>query len=63
VIADTEKLEHILVIDDEESILGVVGEYFRRRGYHVLTAQSGSEALRILKEREVDCCFTDINMP
>ena len=63
VIADTEKLEHILVIDDEESILGVVGEYFRRRGYHVLTAQSGFEALRILKEREVDCCFTDINMP
>jgi len=63
VIADTEKLEHLLIVDDEESILGVVGEYFRRRGYHVLTAQSGSVALRILKEQEVDCCFTDINMP
>ena len=63
VIADTEKLEHLLIVDDEESILGVVGEYFRRRGYQVLTAQSGAEALGLLKEQEVDCCFTDINMP
>jgi putative nucleotidyltransferase with HDIG domain len=59
----TEKLEHLLIVDDEESILGVVGEYFRRRGYSILTAQNGFEALRLLKEHEVDCCFTDINMP
>jgi putative nucleotidyltransferase with HDIG domain len=63
VIVDADKLERLLIVDDEESILGVVGEYFRRRGYHVLTAQSGSAALRLLKEHEVDCCFTDINMP
>jgi DNA-binding NtrC family response regulator len=42
---------------------GVVGEYFRRRGYAILTARNGFEALRLLKEHEVDCCFTDINMP
>ena len=62
-MVNAEKLEHLLIVDDEESILGVVGEYFRRRGYQILTAQNGFEALRLMKEHEVDCCFTDINMP
>jgi putative nucleotidyltransferase with HDIG domain len=60
---DAEKRETILIVDDEESILGVVGEYFRRRGYHVITAGNGAEALDVLKQGDVDCCFTDINMP
>jgi len=60
---DAEKRETILIVDDEESILGVVGEYFRRRGYHVITAGNGAEALEILRQGDVDCCFTDINMP
>jgi putative nucleotidyltransferase with HDIG domain len=63
VIAEKGTLERLLIVDDEESILGVVGEYFRRRGYQVLTAQNGRAALRILKEHRLDCCFTDINMP
>jgi putative nucleotidyltransferase with HDIG domain len=53
----------LLIVDDEESILHVVGEYFRRRGYRILTAPGGSEALAILERETVDCCFTDINMP
>jgi putative nucleotidyltransferase with HDIG domain len=60
---DAEKRETILIVDDEESIRGVVGEYFRRRGYHVITAVDGAEALEVLGHGEVDCCFTDINMP
>ncbi len=53
----------LLVVDDEESILHVVGEYFRRRGYRIHTARGGSQALALLREETVDCCFTDINMP
>jgi putative nucleotidyltransferase with HDIG domain len=60
---DASKLETILVVDDEESIRGVVGEYFRRRGYEVITAGDGAEALHILQRGGIDCCFTDINMP
>lgn len=60
---DARKLETILVVDDEESIRGVVGEYFRRRGYEVITAGDGAEALDILQRGGIDCCFTDINMP
>jgi len=60
---DEEKRETILVVDDEASIAGVTREYFRRRGYSVFTACDGLEALRLLQENEIDCCFTDINMP
>jgi putative nucleotidyltransferase with HDIG domain len=60
---EEERRETVLIVDDEESILGVVGEYFRRRGYPILTARGGAEALDLLDQHAVDCCFTDINMP
>jgi putative nucleotidyltransferase with HDIG domain len=55
--------ETLLVVDDEESILNLVSEYFGRRGYRVLTAGNGAQALVILGQNKVDCCFTDLNMP
>jgi putative nucleotidyltransferase with HDIG domain len=60
---DSEKKETILIVDDEESILSVASEYFRRQGYETLTARTGPEALKILAGQPIDCCFTDINMP
>jgi putative nucleotidyltransferase with HDIG domain len=55
--------ENILFVDDEECILSVSAEYFKRKGYQVLTARDGLEALEVLNSQPVDCCFTDINMP
>jgi response regulator RpfG family c-di-GMP phosphodiesterase len=55
--------EKILFVDDEESILEIVSEYFEQKGYDVLTAGNGREATEILKNNTIDCCFTDINMP
>jgi len=60
---DNQKKETILFVDDEESILNVAGEYFRRQGYQTHAARNGLEALKILENEKVDCCFTDINMP
>ena len=60
---DAVKRETVLIVDDEASIRGVVGDYFGRRGYEVVTAANGHEALQILGSRPIDCCFTDINMP
>jgi len=60
---DDQKKETILFVDDETSILSVVSEYFRREGYHILTAGNGSEAMKVIENEQVDCCFTDINMP
>ncbi len=60
---DSPEKETILFVDDEESILSVSSEYFQRKGYQTRTARTGDEALRILSDERVDCCFTDINMP
>jgi len=57
------KKETILFVDDEESILDVASRYFERQGYQTLTACNGVEALKIFENENVDCCFTDINMP
>jgi len=53
----------ILFVDDEEPILEIAIEFFQRKGYHVVTAMNGIEALETLKKEKVICCFTDINMP
>ncbi|MGD8993031.1 MAG: response regulator [Desulfobacterales bacterium] len=60
---DSNIKEIILFVDDEESILSVSSEYFQRRGYQTRTAKTGAEALQILANERIDCCFTDINMP
>jgi putative nucleotidyltransferase with HDIG domain len=60
---DDQIKETILFVDDEESILNVVTEFFKRQGYKIHTARNGVEAIEIIENEKVDCCFTDINMP
>ena len=59
----TEPKETILFVDDEECILDIASTFFKGRGYQVLTASNGKKAVEILWSHQVDCCFTDINMP
>jgi putative nucleotidyltransferase with HDIG domain len=53
----------LLFVDDEESILDIATEFFQNKGYRVITANNGRRATKILEKEQVDCCFTDINMP
>ena len=62
-MSSKETKETILFVDDEESILDVARTYFKGRGYKVLTSSNGREAIDILWNNHIDCCFTDINMP
>src|ERR1035437_8681337 len=56
-------LRKVLVVDDDP----VVGKSFDRvlsdKGYVVITARSGREALDKLREEEFDVVYTDIKMP
>ncbi len=52
----------LLVVDDEESVALTVGEVLRQEGFHVTTAQSGSEAVERLNESEFDLVLTDLHM-
>lgn len=53
---------HILYVDDEIGNLRVFQASFRKK-YHIHTAQSGSEALEILAEKEIHLLITDQKMP
>jgi CheY-like chemotaxis protein len=56
-------LRKVLVVDDDP----VVGESFNRvlsgKGYAVITAQNGQEALDKLESEQYDVVFTDLRMP
>lgn len=52
----------ILCVDDEEDNLLVFKSYFRKY-YNIVTARSGEEALRLLKEHPVDLIVSDQRMP
>lgn len=56
-------LPRVLVVDDDP----VIGQSFDRalsgKGYAVITASDGEEALRKLKDENYDVVFTDIKMP
>jgi len=57
--------ETLLIVDDEPLMTDVFRQFMSRRGYHVLTAASGEEALRVIdKETDgVDLIITDMTMP
>ncbi len=59
----TQAKETILFVDDEESILDIARTFFGGQGYQVLTAGNGRQAVQVVQEKHIDCCFTDINMP
>lgn len=53
----------VLLVDDEDGIRTVLGLSLADMGYHVHTAASGEEALRIFDEVKPDIVLTDIKMP
>lgn len=56
--------ETILVVEDEEPLRAMIEEVLRDRGYDVVTASSGRDALKILERApKVDLVVTDVVMP
>jgi len=53
----------ILVVDDEHSIVELLGEYLATRGHPIKTASSGEEATRLLEAHEFELVLSDIKMP
>ncbi len=52
-----------LVVDDEPQTLKYIGANLRARGYDVLTAEDGREALKLFDENVVDLMILDIMLP
>ncbi len=53
---------HILLVDDEESILKVLSLDLKEQGYAVDSANSGKEAIKKLEQSHYDLIITDLNM-
>ena len=53
----------ILVVDDEEDFTGMLKDIFSLRGYNVLTAHNGEEALEVVKQKSPNLIILDISMP
>jgi DNA-binding response OmpR family regulator len=53
----------ILIVDDEKAIVSLMEQAFSRAGFEVRSAQSGEEALELLKQNRIQVMFLDLNMP
>jgi CheY-like chemotaxis protein len=61
---DVEKQrKNILIIDDEPAWLKIITFFLKDRGYEVVSAESGAEALKTLVRYRPDLIMSDIRMP
>ena len=56
-------MTHILVVEDDDAIRGLVSEVLRDDGYQVREATNGAEALETVRETRPDLIVLDLMMP
>jgi two-component system alkaline phosphatase synthesis response regulator PhoP len=56
-------MKTILAVDDEEHILELLSYNLEHDGYHVLKAETGEEALKILDKEKIDIMLLDWMLP
>jgi len=52
-----------MIVDDELSIRTLLNRAFSKKGYDVITAESGEEALEILNKDNIQVMFLDLKLP
>lgn len=50
----------ILLVDDDQLILGLIAERLTRGGYKIFTASNGAAALILLAENQIDLLLLDV---
>ncbi len=53
----------LLLVDDEERFLTTTGKLLEKKGYDVLTAPGGIQALEMLRAHNVHVVILDVKMP
>lgn len=53
----------LLLIDDDPNLILLVKDYLEFRGYEVITAENGREALEVLESNTPDMIICDVMMP
>lgn len=57
------KVETVLVVDDDPSIVELMTDFLENDGFRVETAMSAEDALVVLDGLSVDCILLDVMMP
>jgi two-component system, chemotaxis family, chemotaxis protein CheY len=57
------KVKKIVIVDDFTGIRAIVKEALEKKGYQVIEARNGEEALKYFDGTRVDLLITDIDMP
>jgi DNA-binding NarL/FixJ family response regulator len=55
--------KRLLLIDDDPNLILLVKDYLEFRGYEVITAENGREALEVLYQEVPDMIICDVMMP
>jgi len=55
--------QNILIVDDEASVVEVVGLYLRREGFEITSAADGREALEAMQKGRPDLLILDVMLP
>lgn len=53
----------VLIVEDETVLSGAMRMYLERHGYEAVVAGSGEEALRLLRDSEMDLAVLDFKLP
>lgn len=53
----------ILLVDDEPQIVEILSSYLQKDGFHVVTAETGNEALEMASSLHPDCIILDLMLP
>jgi len=53
---------NLLLVDDDASLLKLLGMRLTSEGFHVATAESGQDALRLLAREKIDLVISDLRM-
>lgn len=53
----------LLIVDDDFPTREMLGAFFRAKGYLVVLAENGEEALHLLGEEKIDLVISDYQMP
>lgn len=59
----SEGSEVLLLVEDDPEVRAVTARFLSERGYEVLEAATGEEALRVAETHEIDLLITDLLLP
>ncbi len=62
-MAETTSHGTVLVVDDQPTIVEIVGRYMERAGYETYRAADGPEALRLAERHQPDLVVLDLMLP